>query len=80
MKLADWLAWKKVTRTDFAARIGVTPALITSYCNGSVWPGRLKMEAVRRETDGAVTANDFMQSAAAATFGDRSVSAQGAAE
>lgn len=62
MKLADWLTSHKITRTEFAKRIGVTPALITSYCNGSVWPGREKMEAVHRETDGAVTANDFMQS------------------
>ena len=69
MKLADWLAGDpkatpprpRTTYAAFAARIGGSATLITGYCNGSVWPGKEKMEAIIRETGGDVTANDFLQ-------------------
>jgi len=65
MKLSDWLLipnpdGTKKRRSKFAADIGVTPTMITAYCAGQMWPGRDKMEAIARETDGAVTANDFV--------------------
>ncbi len=65
MKLADWLALpnpdgSRKRRSAFAAAIGVTPIMITSYCEGRMWPGREKMEAIVRVTGGAVTANDFI--------------------
>lgn len=60
MKLADWLKATKTRRYVFADRIGVRASMITDYCNGTVWPGRDKMEAIARETDGKVTANDFV--------------------
>lgn len=65
MKLADWLLipnqdGTKKRRSAFAASIGVTPTMITSYCAGEIWPGRDRMEAIVRETKGAVTANDFI--------------------
>lgn len=71
MKLSDWLKGDeeagrpRVTHAEFARRIGSSVTLITAYVDGSVWPGREKMEAIVRETDGAVTANDFLQIEAA---------------
>jgi 3,4-dihydroxy 2-butanone 4-phosphate synthase/GTP cyclohydrolase II len=65
MKLADWLNLpntdgSRKRRRDFAIRIGVTPSMITAYCEDRMWPGRERMEAIVRETQGAVTANDFI--------------------
>lgn len=65
MKLADWLTLpnpdgSRKRRRDFATRIGVTPSMITAYCEDRMWPGRERMEAIARETNGAVTANDFI--------------------
>ncbi len=66
MKLDQWLdlpnsdGTRKV-RGDFARNIGVTPQMISAYCKGDMWPGRERMEAIARETFGAVTANDFLQ-------------------
>lgn len=68
MKLADWLKGDesdapprpRMTQAEFARRIGASVTLITAYIDGSVWPGRDKMEAIVRETNGAVTANDFL--------------------
>jgi 3,4-dihydroxy 2-butanone 4-phosphate synthase / GTP cyclohydrolase II len=63
MKLAEWLKATKTRRNAFAERIGVQPSIITDYCENRIWPGRDKMEAIVRETDGKVTANDFLQAA-----------------
>ena len=47
-------------KADFAARINVTPQMISAYCAGRMWPGKERMEAIARETFGDVTANDFI--------------------
>src|SRR3954471_24365099 len=61
MKLADWLRTQKLSRLDFARRIGVSPASITQLCNsGSAWMSRDMAELICRETGGAVTPNDFI--------------------
>jgi DNA-binding transcriptional regulator YdaS (Cro superfamily) len=65
MKLADWLAIRnpdgtRKLRSKFAADIGVTPTMITAYCEGRMWPGRERMQEIVRVTKGAVTANDFL--------------------
>lgn len=65
MKLADWLNLpnpdgSRKRRNVFAERIGVTPTMITAYCEDRMWPGKERMEAIVRETSGAVTANDFI--------------------
>ena len=73
MKLGDWLKGDetaapprpRVTYAEFANRIGSSVTLITAYVDGSVWPGRDKMKAIVRETDGQVTANDFLHVEAA---------------
>lgn len=65
MKLADWFHipnpdGSKKSKRAFAGAIGVTPQMISAYC-ADTWPGRARMEAIARETDGAVTANDFVE-------------------
>lgn len=78
MKLAEWLAIPdenglRKRKRDFAARIGVTPTMVTEYAEGRMWPGREKIEAIVRETDGAVSANDFLAPAAQETIAAREV-------
>ena len=70
MKLADWFKTKnadgsKRSKGDFAARIGKSPGTLSAYLDGRAWPSRDAMEAIARETGGAVTANDFVQVEAA---------------
>jgi transcriptional regulator with XRE-family HTH domain len=65
MKLSDWLAIKnpdgsRKRKRDFAAKIGVSPSMITEYAEGRMWPRRELLEAIVRETAGKVTANDFL--------------------
>ena len=65
MKLSEWLAipnsdGSRKRKRDFAARIGVSPTMVTEYAEGRMWPGRERIEAIVRETGGAVTANDFL--------------------
>jgi len=65
MKLSEWLDTpnpdgSRKVRGEFAARIGVTPQMISAYCKEVMWPGKERMEAIVRETDGAVTPNDFI--------------------
>lgn len=66
MKLIEWLSipnadGTRKRRRDFAAKIGVTPTMVTEYAAGRVWPGRDKMVAIYRETDRQVAPNDFLQ-------------------
>ena len=65
MKLSAWLSQpnpdgSRKRRDEFAARIGVTPQMISAYCSDRMWPGKERMEAIVRETEGAVTPNDFL--------------------
>lgn len=70
MKLAQWFEipnsdGSRKSKAKFADAIDVTPQMISAYCADRMWPGRERMEAIARETDGAVTANDFVQRAEA---------------
>ena len=61
MKLAEWLSRKRVSRVEFARRIGVTPAAVTQLCNNDhAWMSRDTAALIARETRGAVTPNDFL--------------------
>src|SRR3954464_13454785 len=61
MKLADWLSRKRISRVEFARRIGLTPGAITQLCNSDqAWMSRDTAELIARETRGAVTPNDFI--------------------
>jgi len=64
MKLGDWLKRNRVTRTDFARRIGLSPGAVTLICreHGS-WLSRETAERIVAETQGAVTPNDFLEAA-----------------
>lgn len=66
MKLADWLKQTRTKRYAFAEIIGVQPSMISDYCNGRTWPGRDKVEAIIKATNGAVTANDLLSEEARA--------------
>lgn len=68
MKLVDWLKipnpdGTRKRRRVFAARIGVTPTMITEYCkdHGGMWPRKEIMQRIFDETGGDVTANDFIE-------------------
>jgi DNA-binding transcriptional regulator YdaS (Cro superfamily) len=65
MKLSDWFEQTKRQKRAFAADIGVTPQMISAYCKGDIWPSKERMKLIADKTDGAVTANDFVQSEAA---------------
>ncbi len=65
MKLSDWLDLpnpdgSRKRRDEFAKSIDVTPQMISNYCAGRMWPGRERMEAIVKATNGEVTANDFI--------------------
>lgn len=65
MKLKQWFDipnpdGTKRRRNAFAARLGVTPSMVTCYCEETSWPGREIMAAIWRETGGEVTPNDFL--------------------
>lgn len=64
MKLATWLDLpnpdgSRKRRDEFATKIGVTPQMISAYCNDEVWPGKDRQRKIFTETDGAVTPNDW---------------------
>ncbi len=66
MKLTDWFDipnpdGSRKRRDKFASDIGVTPQMISAYCADRMWPGKDCMEAIARETGGAVTPNDFIK-------------------
>jgi transcriptional regulator with XRE-family HTH domain len=63
MKLSDWFKLTKRPKAAFAEDIGVTPQMISAYCNGAIWPTKERMRRIAAATDGAVTANDFMETA-----------------
>jgi 3,4-dihydroxy 2-butanone 4-phosphate synthase / GTP cyclohydrolase II len=64
MKLGDWLKRNRVTRADFARRIGLSPGAVTLICreHGS-WLSRETAHRIVAETQGAVTPNDFLATA-----------------
>lgn len=61
MQLSDWLDQNGIKRSDFAARIGVSPQTITGWCEGSFWISKTKAQKIFDETAGAVTPTDLMQ-------------------
>jgi 3,4-dihydroxy 2-butanone 4-phosphate synthase / GTP cyclohydrolase II len=61
MQLGEWLRKNQVKRSDFAARIGLSPGAITQLCNNAApWLSRETAGIILRETGGAVTPNDFL--------------------
>lgn len=64
MQLSDWLDQNNIKRTDFAARIGVSPQSITGWCKGTFWIDKENAQKIFDETGGAVTPTDLMQATA----------------
>jgi 3,4-dihydroxy 2-butanone 4-phosphate synthase / GTP cyclohydrolase II len=66
-KLADWLNAdpKPMTKTAFAAAIGVTPGYVSQLCGAEPpWPSREVAKRIAEVTSGAVTPNDWFVEAA----------------
>ncbi|SDT93006.1 3,4-dihydroxy-2-butanone-4-phosphate synthase [Stappia sp. ES.058] len=61
MRLDEWLAQSKETRSAFARRAGLSPAAVTALCNDpGVWVSRDSAERIAAATNGAVTPNDLL--------------------
>jgi len=61
MKLDAWLKLNRVSRSDFARRIGVSKGAISQICNQeNAWVSRETAAQILRETQGAVTPIDFL--------------------
>lgn len=61
MRLDEWLALTKETRSAFARRAGLSPAAVTALCNDpGVWVSRDSAERIAAATGGAVTPNDLL--------------------
>jgi 3,4-dihydroxy 2-butanone 4-phosphate synthase/GTP cyclohydrolase II len=63
MKLDDWLKRNSISRADFARRTGLSKGSISQICNqDTAWVSRETAQLILRETGGAVTPNDFLES------------------
>ncbi|MEM8744801.1 MAG: bifunctional phosphopantothenoylcysteine decarboxylase/phosphopantothenate--cysteine ligase CoaBC, partial [Pseudomonadota bacterium] len=67
MKLALWLKSEGVSARDFAARVGTTEATISRLRNARAQPSFELAEKIMQATGGAVTPNDFLDSASTAS-------------
>ncbi len=66
MKLDFWLKRNSISRADFARRTGLSKGSISQICNqDTAWVSRETAQLILRETCGAVTPNDFLESGAA---------------
>lgn len=59
MTLKDWLAENEVSRAEFGRRIERSIEAVRRYETGERVPDKETMSRIFRETDGAVTPNDF---------------------
>lgn len=61
MQLADYLrAQGRGSMTRLAEVIGCSQGTLSKIAAGSQWPSREIIQAIERETDGAVTAADIV--------------------
>jgi len=60
MKLRDWLRKSKMSDAEFARRINRHPAMVLHLAAGTRRPSLETIEAIARETGGAVMANDWV--------------------
>jgi 3,4-dihydroxy 2-butanone 4-phosphate synthase/GTP cyclohydrolase II len=66
MKLSEYLSLAKVKDADFALAIGKDRSTVSRLRRTNQCPSRETIEAIARETKGAVTANDFWLTSAEA--------------
>lgn len=62
MKLTDWLELKDKSPYWLAPKLGVEPATVYRWIDGTRFPRREAIEKIVALTNGAVTANDFFSS------------------
>lgn len=60
MKLVEWLKQTRTPQYVFARKLGVSAGIVSHWCNGTGWPEKHRIEAIVRETNGAVTPNDLL--------------------
>lgn len=65
MQLASYLTLRGISDSDFAERIGVKRQSLHRYKTGERFPERSVLQKIAEATNGEVTANDFMNEAAA---------------
>lgn len=63
MKLRDYLAETNQTMSGFADRIGTKHWNVSRWCAGA-WPSPPMLVKIHEATDGRVTPNDWLPSAA----------------
>jgi transcriptional regulator with XRE-family HTH domain len=63
MKLADYIARKRMTQEAFADLVGVSQVSIARYIRGHRIPRPEVIQKIHRVTNGRVTANDFISPA-----------------
>ena len=59
MQLSQYLADQRLSPREFAAKIGVSSEAVRLYLKGARRPRLEILHAIRKETAGAVTPNDF---------------------
>lgn len=59
MKLGDYLSLHGIDPVAFGQRIGRSKAQVYRYISGESVPRKATLQKIERETEGAVTANDF---------------------
>ncbi len=64
MTLRDWLEKNRVSRADFAKRVGVSDVQITRVINGDRQASLKLALAIERETGGIVRPRDLMRQSA----------------
>jgi DNA-binding transcriptional regulator YdaS (Cro superfamily) len=62
MKLADYLANKKLDESAFAMSLGMSPKAVRHWVRGVRIPRSGPMQKIIAATNGAVTPNDFLPS------------------
>jgi transcriptional regulator with XRE-family HTH domain len=60
MKLALWLDANDLSDAEFGRRIGKAHSTVLRLKRGEIRPSLETVEAIRTETNGSVTADDFM--------------------
>lgn len=61
MRLPAWLSLTGLSDREFGERIGRTGEAVRLLKLGMRYPSRATITAIERETEGAVTANDFVE-------------------
>jgi transcriptional regulator with XRE-family HTH domain len=64
MRLSDYLTEKNLTLEAFGKLIGRDASTVSRIARGVVHPEPATVRAIMTATDGAVTANDFVEEAA----------------